>query len=149
MLIKAFDELNTTELYQLINLREKVFVVEQKCYYLDADNNDQKSWHLLHYFNGTLVAYLRILPPNTTYIYPSIGRVVVEENFRNKDLGKAIMIEAIKFLNEKYINTPIKIGAQTYLNSFYKSLGFTDEGVEYLEDGIPHIHMMLQERTIK
>ena len=144
MLIKSFDELSTTELYQLINLREKVFVVEQKCYYLDADNNDQKSWHLLHFINGTLAAYLRILPPNTTYKQPSIGRVVVDANFRKKNLGKQIMIEAIDFLNKRYINTPIKIGAQTYLNTFYKSLGFYNEGVEYLEDGIPHIHMILQ-----
>ena len=144
MLIKAFDELSTTELYQLINLREKVFVVEQKCYYLDADNNDQQSWHLLHYINGTLAAHLRILPPNTTYKQPSIGRVVVDKDFRKKNLGKEIMTEAIAFLNKKYIDTPIKIGAQTYLNTFYKSLGFSNEGQEYLEDGIPHIHMILQ-----
>ena len=144
MFIKTFNELNTTELYQIIHLREKVFVVEQKCYYLDADNNDQKSWHLLYYSGITLAAYLRILPPDTTYKYPSIGRVVVDKQFRGKNIAREIMTEAIKFLKIKYKDQKIKIGAQTYLNSFYKSLEFVNEGDEYLEDGIPHIHMILE-----
>jgi len=144
MIIKTFDELTTTELYQIIHLREKVFVVEQKCYYLDADNNDQESWHLLYYSNNTLAAYLRILPPNTTYKQPSIGRVVVDKPFRKNNVAREIMTEAIKFIDDKYKNQEIKIGAQTYLNSFYKSLGFVNEGDEYLEDGIPHIHMILE-----
>jgi len=143
MIIKEFCELNTTELYQIIHLREKVFIVEQKCYYLDADNNDQESWHLLYLSDGVLAGYLRILPPNTTYEFPSIGRVVVDEKFRNKNIARKMMTEAINFLNEKYGKTRIKIGAQTYLNSFYKSLGFVNEGQEYIEDGIPHIHMIL------
>ena len=143
MIIKSFIELSTSELYQIIHLREKVFIVEQKCYYLDADNHDQKSWHLLYYSNNTLVAYLRILPPNITYNLPSIGRVVVDKEYRRKKLAKKIMIEAIGFINSKYDNSKIKIGAQVYLNSFYKSLGFKIVGNEYLEDNIPHIHMVL------
>ena len=143
MTIKLFSELSTTELYQIINLRERVFVVEQKCYYLDADNHDQKSWHLLHYSNNNLIAYLRILPPNTTYNQPSIGRVVVDKEHRRNRLAKKIMNEAITFLNNEYVNAQIKIGAQTYLNSFYKTLGFKNIGDEYLEDNIPHINMIL------
>lgn len=143
MIIKLFEELNTDELYKIIHLREKVFVVEQKCYYLDADNHDQHSWHLLYYSNDTLAAYLRILPPNTTYTFPSIGRVVVDEEFRGKKLGRLIMTKAIEFLKQEYNNTQIKIGAQVYLNSFYQSLGFKNVGEEYIEDGIPHIHMIL------
>ncbi len=144
MVIKSFEELDTTELYKIINLREKVFVVEQECFYLDADNHDQKSWHLLYYSQNTLAAYLRILPPNTTYKLPSIGRVVVDKKHRSKKLGRLIMTEAITFLKKEYKNTSIKIGAQTYLNSFYKSLGFKNIGEEYLEDGIPHTHMILE-----
>lgn len=143
MTIKTFGQLTTTELYEIIHLREKVFVVEQKCYYLDADNNDQNSWHLMLHIDNNLAAYLRILPPHTTYEYPSIGRVVVDESYRDRKLGRKIMEKAIDFLNEKYKDTTIKIGAQTYLNSFYKSLGFENNGEEYLEDGIPHIDMLL------
>ncbi|MEN8138557.1 MAG: GNAT family N-acetyltransferase [Bacteroidota bacterium] len=143
MTIKTFEELSTTELYQIINLRERVFVVEQKCYYLDADNNDQKAWHLLLFEGKNLAAYLRILPPNVTYEYPSIGRVVVDVKYRSLNLGRKIMEEAINFLKEKYPKQPIKIGAQVYLNKFYQSLGFINNSEEYLEDGIPHVDMIL------
>jgi len=144
MIIKLFDELTTTELYKIIHLREKVFVVEQECFYLDADNNDQQSWHLMFLSENVLAGYLRILPPHTTYNQPSIGRVVVDKEFRGKGLAKKIMLEAIAFLKKRYPDMTIKIGAQTYLNSFYKSLGFNNQGEEYIEDGIPHIHMILK-----
>ena len=39
-------------------------------------------------------------------------------------------------------NEPIKIGAQSYLLTFYGSLGFVSTGEEYLEDGIPHTKMV-------
>jgi ElaA protein len=142
--IKTFEELNTKELYSIIQLREKVFVVEQECFYLDADGKDQDAWHLLYYDNGELAAYLRILPPNVSYETPSIGRVVVNPSFRSKGYGYEIMKIAIKFLREKY-NQAITIGAQTYLNKFYKSFGFENVGEEYLEDDIPHITMVLKE----
>lgn len=142
-IIKHFDELNTIELYNIINLRERVFVVEQKCAYLDVDFHDVNSWHLMCYSSNILAGYLRILPPNTTYTEPSIGRVVVDEKHRKSGLGRKMMIEAIQFINEKYTGAPIKIGAQVYLNDFYKSLGFRNIGKEYMEDGILHIGMIL------
>jgi len=144
MLIKRFDKLSVKELYAIINLREKVFVVEQECYYLDADNNDQKAWHLMVFSEDVLTAYLRILPPNTTYKYPSIGRVVVDINYREQKLGRKIMLEAIEFLKMNFPDQPIKIGAQVYLNDFYKSLGFCNVSDEYVEDGILHIDMLYE-----
>jgi len=144
MTIKIFEDLTTSELYNIIHLRERVFIVEQQCYYLDADGHDLKAWHLMINSDSKLVAYLRILPPNTTYPNPSIGRVVIDKSFRNKKLGRKIMIEAIAFIKRNFENYDIEIGAQTYLNKFYKSLGFKNVGEKYLEDGIPHIHMILQ-----
>ena len=41
--VKTFDELNTKELYDLLQLRSEVFVVEQDCVYQDIDGKDQKS----------------------------------------------------------------------------------------------------------
>lgn len=138
--IKKFEDLTNAELYSIIQLREKVFVVEQECVYLDADGKDEKSWHLLFYNDETICAYLRILPANISFKTPSIGRVVVDENYRNKGYGVEIMKIAIDFLNKKF-NAGITIGAQVYLNKFYQDLGFKNIGEEYLEDGIPHIDM--------
>lgn len=146
MKIKKFDELSTTELYSIIFLREQVFVVEQKCYYQDADNNDQKSMHLMHYIGGSLAGYLRIIPPGITFKNASIGRVAVSKKHRGVNLGREIMEVAIGHLNELYPGQTIKIGAQQYLNKFYKSLGFENTGEGYLEDGIPHIDMLLHSK---
>jgi len=144
MQIKRFNELDINELYAIINLREKVFVVEQTCYYLDADYKDQESWHLMLHEGDELAGYLRILPPGVSHEYCSIGRVVVDENHRRKDYGKKIMKEAISFLHEKFPGQTIKISAQLYLNEFYKSLGFKNIGEVYLEDNIDHIAMILE-----
>ena len=34
---KKFDELSLDDLYAILNLRQKVFIVEQNCPYIDAD----------------------------------------------------------------------------------------------------------------
>jgi ElaA protein len=139
--IKTFEQLSKTELYQIIHLREKVFIVEQECFYLDADGNDFDSWHLLLKEDDELISYLRILPPGISYDTPSIGRVAVDKKHRKKGYGLDIMKIAIEFLDQKY-NMGITISAQTYLNKFYSDLGFKNVGDEYLEDNIPHIKMV-------
>lgn len=38
--IKKFSELTTTELFNIYKLRVAVFIVEQKCYYQEVDDDD-------------------------------------------------------------------------------------------------------------
>jgi ElaA protein len=139
---KTFEELNVGELYELLKLRSRVFVVEQHCVFLDMDGLDYRAHHLMGYYEGTLAAYTRILPLGVSYPdYPSIGRVVTAPEVRGKAIGFALMQESIKRLQELYGIVPIKIGAQLYLKKFYESLGFTQSGEVYFEDGIEHIPM--------
>ena len=37
---KTFKELSTDDLYAILNLRQKVFVMEQDCPYIDADYSE-------------------------------------------------------------------------------------------------------------
>ncbi|GJM35550.1 MAG: ElaA protein [Saprospiraceae bacterium] len=140
----SFDELTNEQLYRIMVLRQRVFVVEQECAYLDADDKDQKSWHLLGYDQQkNLVAYARLLPIKLSYPgYASIGRVVNAPEVRGRGVGQQLMIEAITFMEQLFPGTPIKISAQVYLIQFYESLGFQITGTEYLEDDIPHISMV-------
>ncbi|MBR9921235.1 MAG: GNAT family N-acetyltransferase [Bacteroidetes bacterium] len=143
--LKAFDQLALEELYELLKLRAEVFVVEQDCPYLDLDGQDQQGWHLLGMDDSDqLQAYVRILPPGTSYPeYASIGRVVTREETRGKGYGKTVMAEALKHCEQLFPSgTKIKISAQVYLLGFYQSLGFKEVGAGYLEDGIPHIAML-------
>ena len=140
---KNFNDLTVLELYAILKLRSEVFVVEQNCVYLDTDNKDQLSFHLSGWIGNELVAYARILPPGSAFQEASIGRVVTNPQYRKTGAGKALMQRAIEKTLQQFDVSAIKIGAQLYLLSFYKSLGFKISGPEYLEDGIPHIEMVL------
>ena len=138
---KRFEELTNYELYELLRLRNEVFVLEQKCIFLDQDNKDQKCHHILGADGGNLMAYARIVPPGLSYANPSIGRVVVSPEGRGQAYGVELMQISIKTLEEIYGKREIKIGAQLYLKKFYGSFGFEQTSEIYDEDGIDHIQM--------
>jgi ElaA protein len=144
-----FDQLLPAELYEILALRQEVFVVEQNCPYLDCDGKDQQSWHLMGRNEAKqLTCYTRLLPPGLSYPgYASIGRVVTSPLARGTGAGKILMERSIEFCNHLFGPGPIKISAQSYLLKFYEGLGFTSTGEEYLEDGIPHTKMIRGEVT--
>lgn len=141
---KTFQEFSVQELYDVMVLRQAVFVVEQNCPYLDADGQDQVAHHLMGYLeNGSLVAYVRILPKGVIYEkYPAIGRVITAQAIRAKKQGYVLMQKAIELTEQLYPNQSIKLSAQSHLTKFYGKLGFVSTGQEYLEDGIPHTAMV-------
>ena len=141
--IKRFNELSTLELYNLLQLRSEVFVVEQNCVYLDIDGKDAKAIHLLGIFDGELVAYVRIFKPGDYFEEASIGRVVIKQSFRDRKWGYDLMNKAIKVVEAELNETQITISAQLYLKKFYENLGFKQTSETYLEDDIPHIQMKL------
>ncbi len=139
---KKFEELSVDELYAILQLRNEVFVVEQDCVYMDTDNKDQRSYHFMGWDNAKLAAYTRIIPPGIVFPESSIGRVVTSPAMRKKGLGRELMERSIEQVRSMYGNSPIRIGAQVYLLSFYKSFGFNSDGNTYIEDGIEHIEML-------
>jgi len=139
---KTFAQLTIQELYDILQLRSQVFVVEQDCVYQDLDGKDQKALHVIGFKDEKVVAYTRIFKPGFYFEEASIGRVVVAQNQRKYKYGYTIMEASIAAIKEAYNETTIKISAQCYLKKFYNNLGFTEIGAEYLEDGIPHIAML-------
>lgn len=137
-----FDELSKTQLYDAMQLRQVVFVVEQECPYLDADGRDQGNHHLLGYDADGLAAYARVLAPGVLYDEVCISRVVTAPRLRRTGIGRALMTVCIEQIERLYGKVPIRISAQAYLQVFYESLGFITTGKEYLEDGIPHKEML-------
>jgi ElaA protein len=139
---KAFDALTPFELYEIIHLRNEVFVVEQNCVFQDADHKDQAAVHLMAWKNDQLAGYTRLLAPGIAYKEMSIGRVVTSPKYRRNGTGRILMQESIRQCHERFGEGPIRIGAQLYLKNFYESFGFVQDGEGYLEDGIPHIYMV-------
>ena len=147
---KPFKDLTSEELYQIIQLRISVFVVEQNCPYQDADGKDIKSLHVMGYTPSPafplkgreLTAYARILPTGISYREVSIGRIVTSQKARRTGAGKELMKKTMDFIKKEFGNVPIRISAQLYLQKFYEGFGFIREGDEYLEDGISHVEML-------
>ena len=141
-IIKRFNELSTHELYTVLQLRAEVFVVEQDCVYQDLDNKDLDAYHVLGVLDTKIVAYARIFKPGDYFLESSIGRIVVKKEFRKFQYGYQLVQNSIQFIENNLQQNTILISAQSYLTKFYNSLGFTQVGEEYLEDGIPHIKML-------
>ena len=144
IVLKHFHELTIQELYNILQLRSEVFVVEQNCIYQDIDGKDQKAVHIFIKENKNVLAYSRLFNEGEYFENPSIGRVVVKKEKRGTELGKKIMVEGAKYIKETFTNKKIEISAQKYLKDFYEDLGYVFTGNEYLEDGIPHIRMIKQ-----
>lgn len=137
-----FTGLATPELYALLQLRQDVFVLEQRCFYRDADGLDQQAWHVLGTApSGELVAYARLLPPTPARDEPAIGRVVVAPAWRGRGAGRASMAEALELAAAQFPGRAVRISAQAHLERFYASLGFATISPIYDDAGIPHCDM--------
>ncbi|ALI99387.1 GNAT family N-acetyltransferase [Rufibacter tibetensis] len=139
---KSFEELSPKELYDLLQLRSAVFVVEQNCVFLDPDGLDDQCNHLLFYSGATLEAYARLLPAGVSYPELSIGRIITSAAVRGTGVGQQLVQKAIDETYRLFGQGPIKIGAQLYAKKFYERFGFVQSSEVYDEDGIDHIKMI-------
>ena len=143
VVIKGFQELSTSELYEILRLRAEVFVVEQNCVYQDLDKVDLEAYHVYLQGDGEILAYLRVIDKGKRLDEVSIGRVISLR--RRQGLGGKIMKAGIAVAKEKFQAKRIKIGAQAWAQPFYESVGFRRISDEYMEDGIPHVYMIYEE----
>lgn len=137
------------DLYAALALRQRVFVVEQQCNFIDADGADERAFHLLGWqlqADATgrfpLIAYLRLLDPGVKFPEPSIGRVITAPEARGRGLGRALMQEGLAGASRCFPGRDVRIAAQQRLERFYADLGFVTASAPYLEDGIPHVDML-------
>lgn len=139
---KSFKDLASEEIYRILQLRARVFVVEQACAYNDLDGVDLKSLHIFCRVGEKVVGALRVYQEGgNTWI----GRVVVDKEYRRTGLGRFLMERAKVWIGEAKYPSPILLNAQERYSAFYASLGYERiEGSENFEDGIPHIRMELK-----
>lgn len=142
LVIKRFEELSIEELYEILQVRAAIFVVEQKCTYQDLDNKDRDSYHVFLKDDGGIQAYLRVVEKGVSFEEVSIGRVLTRK--RGCGLGNRILLEGIRVAREKLGADKIKIEAQSYAKLFYEKIGFVQVSEEFLDEGIPHIEMILE-----
>ncbi len=141
LVVKRFEELTINELYEILKVRVDIFVVEQKCPYKELDEKDKKAYHIYLKENNQIKAYLRVIDAGVSFEEVSIGRVLSTE--RGKGFAKAVIEEGIRVSKELLNADKIKIEAQVYAQKMYEKFGFKPVSKEFLEDGIPHIQMVL------
>ena len=147
--IKAFNELNISELYEIVKARYEVFACEQE---ITCENDfDDKDKECIHLFvidkenrSEKVVGYCRLLPPGLSYDDASIGRVLVLKEHRGKGLAREMMIKAINEIEKNYKVNKITLSAQCYIKELYKSVGFKEVSEQYEEAGIPHVKMKFE-----
>lgn len=140
---RSMADLSAFDLYQMLKLRQDIFIIEQECIYDDIDNIDPICEHLLLKDGDLTIACTRIVPAGNKFDNPSIGRIAVQKNYRKRGIGKEMIQKALEILSTKNAEIVI-IEAQSYLLDFYKSLGFQKVSDRYLVDGIPHIKMIFR-----
>lgn len=141
-IIKHYHELTLDELYEILQLRNSVFIVEQNCPYLDIDDKDKHSLHIFIKDEQGIQAYLRVLEKGISFDEVGIGRVISRK--RRCGLGTEVLKEGIKAAKEIYHAEKIILEAQVYARTLYEKQGFIQTSDEFLEDGIPHIQMTLK-----
>lgn len=143
-ILKHYKELSADEMHRILQLRAAVFVVEQKCAFLDPDDKDRKGYHLFYSSDkGDILAYARILGPGISYPSASIGRLCIHANERGNKLGYPLFLQAINSTMDLYPGESIEIQAQYYLEKFYQKFGFITTSDIYLEDDIEHVQMIM------
>ncbi|WP_425539528.1 GNAT family N-acetyltransferase [Microaceticoccus formicicus] len=140
--LKTFEEFSIYEVYDILKLRQDVFIVEQKSIFHDIDEQDYDCLHYSAYKKGELIGYIRILPPGMSFDEPSMGRYCVSESARGQGVGKVLFEKSISYIHEVMNEPVIRIEAQSYLAEPYKRAGFKIVGEEYDLDGVPHIEML-------
>lgn len=141
-IIKPFDDLSKSELYEILKARCEVFTVEQHCRYQDLDDIDQSAHHIWTTANdNSLSSYCRLVSPDVKYGTPSIGRVLTLKEHRGQGISRNLLQHGMNFSREIYPGKPIVVSAQAYLENFYSSLGFVREGNIYIEADIEHVYM--------
>jgi ElaA protein len=136
-------ELSAERWNAVATARQAVFIVEQTCAYADLDGLDLNAEHLIVWCGNDVAGYLRLIGPGTRFAEPSLGRILTTHAFRGTGLGRELVVKGLQRARERYKGQTLRISAQAYLEKFYASFGFVVASESYLEDGIPHVEMLL------
>jgi ElaA protein len=139
----GFGDLAPARLYELLQFRQAIFVVEQRCAYPDLDGLDPQAQHLLLRVDGELAGCLRLIPfPGEAPV--KIGRVAVAPALRRRGFARSLMMEALACCRRDYPDCAVALTGQTYLAPFYESLGFIATSPPFDDYGLSHVDMILR-----
>lgn len=134
---KFFDQLTTTELYEIVRARITIFLLEQRIICQDFDGVDYDALHCFLEEDGQVKAYMRAYRTEDGHV--KIGRVL--SIVHGQGLGSRLMGLALPEIKRTFNCDTIVINAQKHALGFYEKIGFVVTSEEFLEEGIPHVAM--------
>ena len=125
---------------QLKNIREKVFIQEQKVTpQLEWDGMDEKAIHFLVFNDKAAIGCARAIVIKD---HMQLGRMAVLKEYRGQGIGGALIEKAVTTAKLNQLSA-IYISAQCHAIDFYKKFGFEVTSDIYLDAEIPHRDMTL------
>jgi predicted GNAT family N-acyltransferase len=121
-------------------LRRRVFIEEQNVPEQEEwDTADATATHVAAiYRNGEkyqLIGCARLLADG------QIGRMAVQKKWRGRGVGAALLQFTVGIARRMQLET-VSLNAQTHAVGFYQRYGFTADGEEFVDAGIPHRKML-------
>jgi ElaA protein len=149
--LKRGDELTAAELYNILKLRQDIFIIEQQSIYEDIDGLDlaHATLHIIARDDlNKFVGYSRSFIDEKSGALKT-GRIVLAKEYRGSGLGRELFARTLDEICKIYPAEEIKLSAQCYLEKFYSSFGFVKTSEPYDDAGIDHIDMVLEKSKLK
>lgn len=129
---------DAAEVDAALALRYRVFCDEQGvAFEAEQDGRDPEALQLVAFEDARLVGTCRLLFEDGV---ARLGRMAVEIEARGRGLGAALLAAGVEEAWRAGARK-IRLHAQTSARSLYERAGFTAEGDEFIEAGIPHVTM--------
>ena len=136
MELKLTRELNNDIIY----LRTKVFMEEQG-FENEFDKQDEDCYFVVAYDDGKPVGMCRFFSDDQIHYH--LGRVCVLKEYRKSGIGKCVVEEAKKHIQE-FNGKEIVLSAQSRVKEFYAKLGYQAYGEEYYDEHCLHVDMKIE-----
>ena len=141
--IFAFDELTLSRLYDILQLRQRVFIIEQQSIYDDIDCEDANAYHLCVERDNQILGYTRVRVIHEKHLI-KIERVVLAKEARGQGIGAQMMEKALLLCEQTASDYRILLSSQHTMVAFYQRYGFVAQGDAYDDGGILHVDMVKQ-----
>lgn len=137
---KWTTDLNSKIYQDALNIRHEVFVAEQKVpVNLEIDDLEDQTEHIVLYKDDEPIGTARIYDLGNA-IY-KVQRVATKKEVRGQGYGAALMKQIERKIKE-IGGSQIILGGQNTALPFYEKLGYTIDGAEFMDAGIPHHNMI-------
>lgn len=134
-------DLNNPKYEQILDIRKRVFIAEQKVPEELEIADEEESIFYLATLDQVAVATGRYRKKGERYF--KIERVATLPDFRGRGFGKRLMLEMLNDIVTNHGTSVVPfLNSQDSAVEFYQKLGFYIVGDEFFEAGIKHFKML-------